>query len=207
MGQERTPKAFLRLAGRTLLEWSVAAVEVCPEVEGFVVALPPGHGGVPEAVSRSPKLLELVPGGDSRQESVRLALTRVPPRFDVVVCHDVARPLAGPTLFSAVVGALAHADGAVPVVPVTDTVKRVRGGEVVETVAREELGAAQTPQAFRRPALERSHGSADATATDDAALLERAGFRVAAVPGEPANLKVTRLDDLAIAEALRGLDA
>jgi 2-C-methyl-D-erythritol 4-phosphate cytidylyltransferase len=201
------PKAFLRLAGRTLLERAVAAVEECADIEGFVVSAPGGNEDAVEELARSPKLLAMTVGGETRQESVRRALPTLPDRFDVVVCHDVARPLADPKLFSDVLAALGSADGVIPVVPVTDTVKRVMDGEILETVAREGLALAQTPQAFRRRSLEAAHAAATATLTDDAALLEAAGFRVATVPGDPANLKVTEPRDLPLAEALlRSLD-
>jgi 2-C-methyl-D-erythritol 4-phosphate cytidylyltransferase len=196
------PKAFLRLRGKTLLERAVAAVEECADIEGFVVSAPGGHESAVEELARSPKLLAVSVGGETRQESVRRALSSLPDRFDAVVCHDVARPLADPKLFSDVLAALGSAHGVIPVVPVADTVKRVRDGEILETVAREGLALAQTPQAFRRRSLEAAHAAATASLTDDAALLEAAGFRVATVPGGPANIKVTEPRDLRLAEAL-----
>lgn len=199
-------KAFHVLGGRTLLAWAVAAVEECPDVDGFVVAAPPGEEERVRGEVATAKLGAVVPGGGTRVASVRRALEELPGRFDMVVCHDVARPLAGPQLFSDVIAALDRADGAIPVVPVTDTIKRVRGDVVEETLPREALAAAQTPQAFRREALARAHAS-EAEATDDAALLEAAGFRVVAVPGDPRNLKLTTPVDLAVAEALLVRDA
>jgi 2-C-methyl-D-erythritol 4-phosphate cytidylyltransferase len=149
----------------------------------------------------------MVTGGSSRQESVRLGVAAVPPEVDTIVCHDAARPFAAPELFSAVIAALKEGDveGAVPVVPVPDTVKRVQVGRVVETVQRDELALAQTPQAFAAAALRSAHERAAAegfSGTDDAVLLERAGYSVRAVPGDPANFKVTTAEDLARAEAL-----
>ena len=201
MGSEE-PKAFLRLAGKTLLECAVETIEACPEVEGFVVAAPPGHEAAVGAAAGTPKLVTVATGGETRQVSVRLALAALPPGFDVVICHDVARPLASPGLFSDVVAALAGADGAVPVIPVTDTLKRVLDGAIQETIPREGLALAQTPQAFRRRPLEEAHSAGATGPTDDAALLESAGFRVATVPGDPANLKITRSADIRVAEAL-----
>lgn len=196
------PKAFLRLRGKTLLERAVAAVEECADIEGFVVSAPGGHENAVEELARSPKLLAVSVGGETRQESVRRALSSLPDRFDAVVCHDVARPLADPKLFSDVLAALGSADGVIPVVPVTDTVKRVTDGDILETVAREGLALAQTPQAFRRRSLEAAHAAATATLTDDAALMEAAGFRLKTVPGDPANIKITEPRDLRLAEAL-----
>jgi len=119
---------------------------------------------------------------------------------DVVVVHDAARPLASRELFRAVVEAVvAGADGAIPGLAVADTVKRVRGGRVVETLDRSELVAVQTPQAFRAEALRRAHAGAP-EATDDAGLLEALGLSVVVVPGEYRNLKLTSPDDLVTAE-------
>ncbi|HYU58424.1 MAG TPA: 2-C-methyl-D-erythritol 4-phosphate cytidylyltransferase [Actinomycetota bacterium] len=209
------PKALVHVGDRSLVEWAVAAVEAAPEVEGFVVVLPAAAGLAVEAeriarAARSPKLLAPVPGGRERQDSVAAGLAALDRGFDAVLCHDVARPFASPALFARVLAALSGADGAVPVVPLPDTVKRVQGGLVVETVDRDALAAAQTPQAFRRSALEEAHRRAEAEgarATDDAALLERAGFRVAAVPGEPGNFKVTLPADLERARALAAAGA
>jgi 2-C-methyl-D-erythritol 4-phosphate cytidylyltransferase/2-C-methyl-D-erythritol 2,4-cyclodiphosphate synthase len=176
-------------------------VDAAP-VEAVVVAVPPGHPQVAEEASRSSKLLGVVEGGSTRQASIRAALAAVPEGFDAVVCHDAARPFASPRLFAVVLEALERADGAVPVVPVEDTVKRVAGDVVVETVPREELALAQTPQAFRRHVLEAAHRAAledGVEATDDSALVERAGFKVVAVPGDPGNFKVTTPADLSLA--------
>ena len=113
-----------------------------------------------------------------------------------------ARPLAPPALFDAVIDAVrAGADAAVPGFPISDTVKRVDGDHVVETIARDELVAVQTPQAFRTDALRAAH-TASAEATDDAALVEAAGGRVVVVPGDPRNLKITTPADLVVAAAL-----
>jgi 2-C-methyl-D-erythritol 4-phosphate cytidylyltransferase len=197
------PKAFLELGGRTLLEHAVAAVEACPDVGGHVVAAPQGWEPEAERIGRrSGKHLAVVPGGPSRRASVEEALAAIPEGFDVVICHDVARPLASPKLFSTILGPLERAEGAIPVLPVTDTVKRVAEGVVMETVPREGLALAQTPQAFRRHALQAAHQRDIGDATDDAVLLERAGFRVAVVAGEPSNLKITAPEDLRLARAL-----
>jgi 2-C-methyl-D-erythritol 4-phosphate cytidylyltransferase len=203
---EQVPKAFLELGEQALLAHAAAAVEECPAIDAFVVAAPAGwERAAAELVAGSPKLLRVVTGGETRMASVRRAVEALPAEFDAVVCHDVARPLAGPKLFAAAVEALAAADGVVPVVPIVDTVKRVRDMAVTETIDREGLAAAQTPQAFRRVALEAAHASApDQSATDDAVLVERAGGTIRAIPGDPLNLKITTPDDLWIATALLG---
>jgi 2-C-methyl-D-erythritol 4-phosphate cytidylyltransferase/2-C-methyl-D-erythritol 2,4-cyclodiphosphate synthase len=150
----------------------------------------------------------VVAGGDTRGASVRAALREVPADVSVVVCHDAARPFASPALFDAVVRTLderPEVAGVVPVLPVTDTVKRVSDGYVVRTERREELAFAQTPQAFRTAALREAHERAAAQGrdfSDDAALVEWAGHGIATVPGEPANFKITTSEDLARAAAL-----
>lgn len=199
------PKAFVELAGRTLLEHAVAAVDACPDVEGFVLAAPAGSElAAREVAARSAKLAAVVLGGSTRQASVRAALREVPPGIDAVLCHDVARPLASPKLFAAVLAPLDGAQGVVPAIPVSDTLKRVSGEVVVETVPRDDLVVVQTPQAFLRDALIAAHDrAAGQAATDDATLLEAAGFRVVTVPGEPWNIKITVFEDLRLAEALR----
>lgn len=202
------PKGLVAVGGRSLVAWAVAAVEACPQIDAFVLTVPGEDAAAGEAIAReaaSDKLSAVVAGGPTRQASVRLGLDAVPRRFERIVCHDVARPFARPGLFSAVLAALAGADGAVPVLPAADTLKRVAGDRVVGTIDRDEVVAAQTPQAFRRDALEDAHrraGEASVESTDDAALLERAGYAVAAVPGDPDNFKVTVAADLRRAEAV-----
>lgn len=137
-----------------------------------------------------------VAGGETRSESVRAGLAALPADVDIVCVHDAARPLASAELFAAVVEAVrSGADAAIPGVPVTDTIKIVSGGEVVETPDRSTLVAVQTPQAFRHSALVAAHARAG-DATDDAALVEAAGGRVVVVPGEALNRKITMPDDL-----------
>jgi 2-C-methyl-D-erythritol 4-phosphate cytidylyltransferase len=143
-----------------------------------------------------------VPGGSTRSASVRAGLDAVAGSVAVVVVHDAARPLAPPALFEAVIDAVrAGADAAVPGLPIPDTVKRVDGDHVVETIARDALVTVQTPQAFRTGALRAAHTS-DGEATDDAALVEAAGARVVVVPGDPRNFKITTPADLVVAAAL-----
>ena len=202
------PKAFALLNGRTLLELAVSTVEACDRIEGFVVVAPEGwEGRARSIVGPRPRLVDVVAGAGSRQDSVRRGLEALPEAFDVVICHDVARPLASTKLYEAVLDGLAGADGAVPSIPVDDTVKRVDDAMVAETVPRDGLVLVQTPQAFTREALSAAHRAAEAdgfAGTDDAALLERAGFRVAVVPGDPGNIKITRPEDLLVASALAG---
>jgi 2-C-methyl-D-erythritol 4-phosphate cytidylyltransferase len=183
-----TAKQFESIGAARLVDRAVdAAATACDEV---VVVLPEGCAwdGVPVAAA--------VVGGASRSASVRAGLAAVPESASIVVVHDAARPLASPALFDAVIGAVREgADAAVPALPVPDTVKRVDGDRVVETVARDGLVAVQTPQAFRAGALRAAH-DAGHDDTDDAAAVERQGGRVVTVAGEPWNRKVTERDDL-----------
>ena len=189
------PKAFVVLAGRPMLEWSLDALRAAG-MEDIVVALPPGVAAPGGCLG--------VAGGETRSESVRAALAVAPPG-DVVV-HDAARPLVTPDHFRAALAALADADCAVAAARVTDTVKEAGQDRlVVATLDRSRLWAIQTPQAFRREALERALEAGDevlAQATDDAWLVERTGGTVRVVESTPANLKVTTPHDLAIAEHL-----
>jgi 2-C-methyl-D-erythritol 4-phosphate cytidylyltransferase len=199
------PKALVTLAGRPMLEWSVSALRAVPAVERIVVALPP------EALDSAvvPDGVVAVAGGAARSESVRLALGAVGPG-DPVIVHDAARPLAETALFLRSLGELdaAGADAAIAAAPVTDTIKEVGsdGRTVARTLERGRLWAVQTPQVFRRSALERALSQASdellAAATDDAWLVERAGGTVRIVASTPENLKVTTLNDLHVAELL-----
>lgn len=188
-------KQYEDLGGRRVLDWSLAAARSA--ADGIVLVVAPERAGDAE-----PSADAVVAGGETRSESVRAGLLAVPADAAVVVVHDGARPLAGPALFAAVVDAVrAGADAAVPGVPVADTLKRVgEGGAVLDTIDRDGLVAVQTPQAFRAAALRAAHRDGG-EATDDAALVERAGGRVVVVHGDPANVKVTTPADLAALRA------
>jgi 2-C-methyl-D-erythritol 4-phosphate cytidylyltransferase len=190
------PKQYADLGGRAVLEWALdGAVAAC---QGVVLVVP-ADDVFGLADSRADVV---VAGGATRSASVRAGLAAVPARVDVIVIHDAVRPLAGPALWSAVLGAVAvGADAAIPAVPVVDTIKRVAGRLVVATVDRSDLVAVQTPQAFRAAAIRAAHAGAG-EATDDAALVEAAGGRVVWVEGDPHNLKITDPADLDVAEVL-----
>jgi 2-C-methyl-D-erythritol 4-phosphate cytidylyltransferase len=192
-------KQYEQLGDRRVIDHSVATARRVSD--GVVVVVPAADAAREGGVA----------GGATRAESVRRGLQAVPDDADVVCVHDAARPFASDALYRAVVAAVrGGADGAVPGVPVTDTIKivgaaidgvdgvdRVDGVRpVVATPDRDSLVAVQTPQAFRAAVLRAAHESAD-DATDDAALVERAGGRVVVVPGEARNRKITHPDDLA----------
>ena len=142
-------------------------------------------------------------GGASRADSVRAGLGVVPDDADVIVVHDAARPLAAPSLFTAVVEAVLAGGAlcAIPVLPVSDTLKRIADDVVLSTVDRDGLVTVQTPQAFSATVLREAHREGGQS-TDDAGLVERLGVAVRTVPGDPRNLKITRHEDLGLAEAL-----
>jgi 2-C-methyl-D-erythritol 4-phosphate cytidylyltransferase len=187
-------KQFAALGDRRVVDWSVDA---CRSVaDGVVLVVAPDRLDELEA-DGTLAADRIVAGGATRSDSVRAGLAAVPEAAEVVLVHDAARPLASPALFSAVVEAVrSGADGSVPALPVTDTIKRVDAdGAVVDTPDRATLVAVQTPQAFRASSLRAAHESAP-DATDDAAVVERWGGRVVTVPGEPDNRKITVAEDL-----------
>jgi len=205
------PKALVELRGRPLVQWSVDAISQVEGIERIVLALPRGV--------RAPAGVTRVDGGATRSDSVRRALAAagagaargeaIEGEADLVLVHDGARPLVTAAIAEAVIAALAgdeDADAAIAAMPVTDTVKRVdRGGGVLETLQRSELWAVQTPQVFRRAALERALAVSPqelARATDDASLIERGGGRVIVVRASDDNLKVTTPLDLRVAGLL-----
>ena len=188
------PKQLAHLAGQRVLDWSIDAARA---VAAGVVVVTPAHG-----LRLVPQADLTVEGAATRAGSVRAGLSAVPEDADIVVVHDAVRPLATPALFRAVVSAVeGGADGAIPALPVTETLKRVDNDTVVTTVDRHNLGLVQTPQAFRAGMLRAAH-EGHPEATDDAALVEAVGGTVVVVPGEHQNLKLTVAQDLVVARAL-----
>ena len=202
LGLDR-PKAFAPLNDRPLIAESLERLEASDWIEGIVVAAPPEWEEpcilVAEEVAAG-KVSGTVTGGASRSESVRAALAEVPDEATVVLVHDAARPLVTDAVIERVVTALSDGwDGAVPVLPISDTIKRVDGEAVAETLDREGLVASQTPQAFVASALRNAFSTlqeTDTTSTDCASLVEAKGGRVRAVEGDPRLLKVTTPADL-----------
>jgi 2-C-methyl-D-erythritol 4-phosphate cytidylyltransferase len=201
LGSDR-PKALVTLAGRPMLHWSVAALQTLDAVRRIVVALPPD-----ETTVAVPEGVVTVAGGATRSASVREALLGCGDG-DPVIVHDAARPLATADLFERALLELAgsDADAVIAAMPVSDTIKEVAddGRTVARTLDRGRLWAVQTPQVFRREALDRALLETPddllAAATDDAWLVERAGGTVRVVASGPENLKVTTLTDLRLAE-------
>jgi 2-C-methyl-D-erythritol 4-phosphate cytidylyltransferase len=200
------PKAFASLGGRPLLAESLDRLDRCPWVDAIVVAAPVGWEEPTILLAEelaATKVVSCVSGGETRADSVRAALADVPEDALVVLVHDAARPLLDDAVVERLLAPLAEGfDGVVPAVPIPDTVKRVDGSVVVETLDRDDLVGVQTPQAFLAPALRRAFDGDLSAATDCASLVERTGGRVAVVDGDSRLLKVTTSSDLALVELL-----
>ena len=209
----RRAKALLDLGGFPMFIHAYRSLAAWPDLAGVVILVPEANveaaSSCLESELASARTV-IAAGGETRQASVRRGLEVLPQAADSVLCHDAARPFASPSLVARVMTRLLRpgepqVDGVVPILSSADTVKRVRDGLVVETIPREELGLVQTPQAFRRAALEDAHARAAGSGlvgTDDAMLLEAAGYRVGVVVGEEANFKITTPADLEIARAM-----
>jgi 2-C-methyl-D-erythritol 4-phosphate cytidylyltransferase len=198
----RAPKALAELAGRPLIAHVVLALLESRSIEGIVIV---GPAEVFHAVEGWCPDVAGVEGEATRQGSVRVGLAVVPDTVTRVVVHDAARPLVTPDLIERVVAATRRADAVVPALPVHDTLKRGTGDAIAETVDREGLWRAQTPQCFRTFVLKAAHERAleeGFEGTDDAAIVERFGVKPAIVRGEEWNFKITTQEDLDVAEAL-----
>jgi 2-C-methyl-D-erythritol 4-phosphate cytidylyltransferase len=206
LGADR-PKAFVRLGDQPLLGESLARLDESDWVDAIVVAAPPGWEEpailLAEELGCS-KVSSCITGGETRAESVRLALADVPAEAAaVVLVHDAARPFVDDTVIERVLTALSEGwDGIVPAVAVPDTVKRVDGERVIETIDRRELRLAQTPQAFPSDVLRRAFDGEVGGASDCASLVEAQGGRVKVVEGDPRLMKITDARDLERAAAL-----
>ena len=215
------PKQMLVLGGRSILERTVQLLLDHPAINEVIVALPANlTSDLPESFERVPKALRVVAGGPRRQDSVANAFAAVSDQTDVVLIHDAARPFASASLVSRTIDAAVETGAALAALPARDTVKRVEeaaaedggrpakaGRYVKETLARETIHLAQTPQAFRREVLQAAlaYGAREAIeVTDEATLAERAGHPVRLVEGETTNIKITTQEDFAMAEALAG---
>jgi 2-C-methyl-D-erythritol 4-phosphate cytidylyltransferase/2-C-methyl-D-erythritol 2,4-cyclodiphosphate synthase len=196
-----TPKQFLSLGGRPVMRHAAETLA------GAVDLLQPvGEAAAIDSVLAGLTCLPTVPGGATRQDSVRAGLEALVPHApDVVLVHDAARPLIPAGTIPALLAALEKAPGAIPAVPVADTLKRGSAGQIVETVPRAGLFRAQTPQAFHFDVLLAAHRApGNAEATDDASLLEAAGQTVRLVPGAEDNIKLTYPEDLERLERAMG---
>ncbi|MGE3958044.1 MAG: 2-C-methyl-D-erythritol 4-phosphate cytidylyltransferase [Vicinamibacterales bacterium] len=202
------PKQMLSIGGQSILERSVALFLAHPGIDELIVALPPEFVAAPPPYLRAgAKPIRVVSGGARRQDSVQNAFSAIAEAADLVVIHDAARPFASPDLISRTIAAAAECGAALAAVPARDTVKRTSGQGapfVSETIPRESVYLAQTPQAFTRRVLREALalGEGGPDATDEASLAERAGHPVRLVEGEQTNIKITTPEDLPVVDAI-----
>jgi 2-C-methyl-D-erythritol 4-phosphate cytidylyltransferase / 2-C-methyl-D-erythritol 2,4-cyclodiphosphate synthase len=203
------PKALVHVAGVTLLEHAISRAVATKDLKHLVITATPGFRSefLELAKPHVPSSIELsvVEGGETRQLSIALALAAVSAEAEVILVHDAARAFTPTEVFDRVVAEVtASGFGVIPVVPVHDTVKRAAGSEVLETVDRSELRAAQTPQGFPANMLREAYAAITKDHTDDASMIQAAGHRVLSVAGDRMAMKVTTKDDLILASHLIG---
>lgn len=204
-------KQFRWVAGKPMLLHSVQAFHDRDDVAMVVCVLPRGHAGDPPAwlFQCDVERLLISVGGRERSDSVANGIEDLPLECEIIVVHDAARPLVPASVIESVISEARRGNGAVPALPVADTLKRVNdSGAIIETMDRGGLWRAQTPQAFPRDMIERAYTHARAnrlTATDDASLCELLGLPVVVVPGSERAMKITEEADFARAEALHTL--
>ncbi len=203
------PKQFLELKGKPILAHAVAAFEAHADIESvIIVGAEDWLFYIAEDIVGKyglTKVQKIIPGGKERQDSVEAGLTALDDTSLPVLIHDGARPLVSAGVIDRVLAGMAEADACIPAVPLHDTIKRVQGREVVQTIDRETLRAVQTPQGFWPEALAGLLQQARTEAlhvTDEASLTEHYGGRVHWVEGDPANLKITTTFDLKIAHLI-----
>ena len=195
------PKAFVEVNGHTILEHSLAPISALTDLAQVVIAAPATHLAeateIANAVLTTDAILDVVVGGDTRQQSIANALAVVGDEIEIVLVHDAARAFASSALFERVVDAVRSTSASViPALEIADTIKRVSGDRVEETVDRSALRSAQTPQGFMASELKRAYANASDDFTDDAALMQSQGKKVSFVAGEVEAAKITTPEDL-----------
>jgi len=198
------PKQFVPLKGRPVLDWCLESFETHLRIRDIVLVLM-SDVHTRDYMEKYSKITHVVAGGKYRQDSVMAGFGKIDPsRTDIVLVHDGVRPLVGHDLISRILQAAMESGAAVPVIPVEDTLKKVEGGRILETLDRSRIVRVQTPQGFSYQVLKSALEKAGEDAfygTDEAALVERIGGSVSLVPGDHRNVKITTPDDLRIAEA------
>jgi 2-C-methyl-D-erythritol 4-phosphate cytidylyltransferase/2-C-methyl-D-erythritol 2,4-cyclodiphosphate synthase len=208
------PKAFVELAGQTLIEHSVRRIFATDGVTQLIIAAPSTHLAeaqrIVESISSASDFgvegsklasVRVIAGGDTRQQSIENALLEIEPATEIILVHDAARALTPATVFERVARSVRETGLAtIPVMPIVDTIKRVAGETVLDTVDRQTLRAAQTPQGFQAFELLEAYRGATEDFTDDAALVQSLGATVRYVDGDEWAFKVTTADDLRMAE-------
>ena len=206
--QSSIPKQYLSLGGEPILARTVQVFEECPAVDGIYIIVPPDQlDMVQEAIVEKyhfKKVLKLVRGGKNRQQSVWNGLRAIRSECSIVVVHDGVRPFVNRQMIEQSIEEAGKHGSAVVAVPAKDTVKRAVKGKKIQTLPREEIWLAQTPQSFQFPLLMKAYQKAyleDVLGTDDAFLVERLGNPITLVQGDYANVKITTPEDLTFAEA------
>lgn len=206
----QVPKALIPILGKPMIAWTIASLERTPVVDAIVLVAPPEALDEFEKLSEENewrKVVAIVEGGANRQHSVWNGLRAMPKETEWVIVHDAARPLVKPSLVISVWEAAQEiGTAAIAALPCSDTVKRSLDGVLIaETLDREQIWLAQTPQVFAAELLKEAHAQAIKTgcnATDDAMLVEQLGIPIRLVPGDPRNIKITHPTDLVLAETL-----
>jgi 2-C-methyl-D-erythritol 4-phosphate cytidylyltransferase len=205
------PKQFLLLAGTPVIIHTLKVFEQCESINEVIVVVPAAEsaGFVSLAAKYGlRKVARVVPGGATRAESVKRGLQAIrAATAEIVAVHDGVRPFVTVEEIDAVVAAAQTDGAAILVAPVTDTIKQVSDGRIMQTLDRGELRRALTPQCFRYELLRQAYQAADDTdpsVTDESVLVEKLGVPVSIVEGSPRNIKVTTAEDLVIAEAILG---
>ena len=205
----KRPKQFLELAGIPILFHTLKAFEQCDVIQEIIVVIPPQESAGFLSLANKfglRKLATVVPGGTTRAESVLHGLQAVrEATAEIVAVHDGVRPFVTPDEITRTVDAASREGAAILVTAPVDTIKEVRDGSVVKTIKRDELRNALTPQCFQYKLLRRAYEETDVTdpeLTDESSLVERLGVRIAIVEGSPRNIKITREEDLVLAEAI-----
>jgi len=200
------PKAFVAFNGRPLLAESLSRLDTSEFVRNVVVVAPPGWEEpaiLCAEEENASNVIACVPGGDTRVDSVRAGVEEVPAEADIILIHDAARPLVNDEVIGRVIEALhGDVDGAVPGLPVSDTIKQAPAGLIERTVSRDGLFIVQTPQCFRAEIFRRALADVDQVATDCAGMVEAIGGRVRLTQGDPRLAKITTEADLAFVEGL-----
>jgi len=205
--ESETPKIFHVLHGKPLIYYTLRSILAVEEIEHIILAAPAGWKEKTQKLISDADLkkIEVIEGAATRQDTVFTALRLLSKETKTVVIHDGARPFATPDLIRAVINGAQEHGACIPTLPCEETVKRVRGGHVVETLSRDEIHIVQTPQAFYFDVILDAHNHARERkwrVTDDAALVERAGRPVTSIPGEKTNIKITRPIDLNVASLI-----
>lgn len=202
-----TPKQFLEINGKPVIAYTVERFQAAPSVDSILIVLAPERIAEFDA-SRYSKIQDVVAGGTSRAASVLNGIKSIDRETDVVVVHDGARPLVTAEEIESTIAKAKETGAACLVAPVTDTIKSIRGGEIVATLDRDKLRRAMTPQAFKIEVLRAAFENADLdAATDECYLVEKLGHPIAIVEGSPRNIKITHAEDLILAETLLKLIA